>query len=105
MGASVVQNPTTALPSHHLQVMILDEPTTGMDPHSKRQVWQLIQMLQKGRAILLTTHSMEEADALADRIGIMAKGQLRCIGGSLALKRKFGKGMGSFRKDPPFAAA
>mmetsp|Transcript_127102 Transcript_127102/g.219925 ORF Transcript_127102/g.219925 Transcript_127102/m.219925 type:complete len:1825 (-) Transcript_127102:346-5820(-) len=74
------------------KIILLDEPTTGMDPHSKRQVWQLIQSLKPGRAILLTTHSMEEADTLSDKIAIMAKGQMRCFGGSQALKRKFGKG-------------
>eukprot|EP01012_Entosiphon_sulcatum_P002563 TRINITY_DN10553_c0_g1_i1.p1 TRINITY_DN10553_c0_g1~~TRINITY_DN10553_c0_g1_i1.p1 ORF type:complete len:1882 (+),score=415.75 TRINITY_DN10553_c0_g1_i1:109-5754(+) len=73
-------------------VLFLDEPTTGMDPHSRRQVWQLIQQLKQGRAVLLTTHSMEEADALSDRLAIMVRGQLRCIGGSLQLKNKFGKG-------------
>ncbi|KAJ6676811.1 ATP-BINDING CASSETTE TRANSPORTER SUBFAMILY A ABCA [Salix viminalis] len=55
------------------KLVILDEPTTGMDPISRRHVWDIIQNTKKGRAIILTTHSMEEADVLSDRIGIMAK--------------------------------
>lgn len=63
-----------------------------MDPISRRLVWDIIEGAKKGRAIILTTHSMEEADVLSDRITIMAKGQLRCIGTSLYLKSKFGAG-------------
>ena len=64
----------------------------GMDPISRRYVWDIIQEAKVGRAIVLTTHSMEEADILGDRIAIMAKGKLRCIGTSLRLKQKFGSG-------------
>ncbi|GMH31524.1 hypothetical protein Nepgr_033367 [Nepenthes gracilis] len=74
------------------KLVILDEPTTGMDPISRRQVWDIIENAKRGRAIVLTTHSMEEADVLGDRIGIMAKGRLRCIGTSIRLKSKFGTG-------------
>ncbi|KAK8944166.1 ABC transporter A family member 2 [Platanthera zijinensis] len=63
-----------------------------MDPISRRHVWDIIENAKKGRAIVLTTHSMEEADILSDRIAIMAKGRLRCIGTSLRLKSKFGTG-------------
>ena len=70
----------------------VDAQTTGMDPISRRHVWDIIQNAKKGRAIVLTTHSMEEADILSDRIGIMAKGRLRCIGNSIRLKSKFGTG-------------
>lgn len=73
-------------------IIFLDEPTTGMDPVSRRHVWELIEELKHNRVIILTTHSMEEADVLADRIGIMAHGKLRCIGNSLHLKTKFGDG-------------
>lgn len=73
-------------------VVYLDEPTTGLDPISRRHLWELIERSKKNRAIVLTTHSMEEADVLGDRIGIMARGQLRCIGTSLRLKSKFGSG-------------
>ncbi|XP_010256707.1 PREDICTED: ABC transporter A family member 2-like isoform X2 [Nelumbo nucifera] len=74
------------------KLVILDEPTTGMDPITRRHVWDIIEDAKKGRAIVLTTHSMEEADILSDRIAIMAKGKLRCIGTSIRLKSKFGTG-------------
>ncbi|CAA2960801.1 ABC transporter A family member 2 [Olea europaea subsp. europaea] len=74
------------------KLVILDEPTTGMDPVTRRHVWDVIEEAKKGRAIVLTTHSMEEADILSDRIGIMAKGKLRCVGTSIRLKSRFGTG-------------
>ncbi|KAL0689511.1 hypothetical protein Bca4012_089189 [Brassica carinata] len=64
----------------------------GMDPITRRHVWDIIQETKEGRAIILTTHSMEEADILSDRIGILAKGRLRCIGTSIKLKSRFGTG-------------
>lgn len=63
-----------------------------MDPITRRHVWDIIENAKKGRAIVLTTHSMEEADILSDRIGIMAKGRMRCIGTSIRLKSRFGTG-------------
>ncbi|CAI9112234.1 OLC1v1012651C1 [Oldenlandia corymbosa var. corymbosa] len=74
------------------KLIILDEPTTGMDPITRRLVWDIIENAKKERAIILTTHSMEEADALSDRIGILAKGKLQCIGTPIRLKSKFGAG-------------
>ncbi|CAI6001248.1 unnamed protein product [Closterium sp. NIES-64] len=74
------------------KVVYLDEPTTGMDPVSRRHVWDIVERAKKGRAIVLTTHSMEEADILGDRIAIMARGRLRCIGTSIHLKNRFGAG-------------
>ncbi|KAL3755279.1 hypothetical protein ACJRO7_002345 [Eucalyptus globulus] len=74
------------------KVIILDEPTSGMDPYSMRLTWQLIKKIKKGRIILLTTHSMDEADELGDRIAIMANGSLKCCGSSLFLKHQFGVG-------------
>lgn len=74
------------------KLVVLDEPTTGMDPITRRHVWDIIEEAKKGRAIILTTHSMEEADILGDRIAIMAKGKLRCIGTSIRLKSRFGTG-------------
>ncbi|XP_075107779.1 ABC transporter A family member 2 isoform X2 [Nicotiana tabacum] len=74
------------------KLLILDEPTTGMDPITRRHVWDIIEDAKKGRAIILTTHSMEEADILSDRVGIVAKGRLRCIGTSIRLKSRFGTG-------------
>ncbi|CAG8488674.1 7286_t:CDS:10 [Ambispora leptoticha] len=74
------------------KILILDEPTTGMDPLNRRQVWSFLSEYKKNRIILLTTHSMEEADLLGDRIGIMANGKLRAIGSSTHLKNKYGIG-------------
>ncbi|CAI9112245.1 OLC1v1012664C1 [Oldenlandia corymbosa var. corymbosa] len=90
------------------KLVILDEPTTGMDPISRRRVWDVIENAKHGRSIILTTHSMVEADILSDRIGIMAKGRLRCIGTSTMLKSKFGAGYAakvSFAKDFSNASA
>ena len=72
-------------------VVMLDEPTSGMDPQARRYTWDLLQTEKKKRTILLTTHFMEEADILGDRIAIMARGQIQCYGTSLFLKRKLGK--------------
>lgn len=63
-----------------------------MDPVTRRYVWDIIEHAKKDRAIVLTTHSMEEADILSDRIAIMARGKLRCIGTSVRLKSRFGTG-------------
>jgi len=74
------------------QVVLLDEPSTGLDAQARRGMWNVIKREQRGRAFILTTHSMEEADALCDRIGIMVNGRLRCLGTSQHLKSKFGNG-------------
>ncbi|KYQ89172.1 ABC transporter A family protein [Tieghemostelium lacteum] len=74
------------------KIVFLDEPTTGMDSIAKRAIWGLIERAKRGRVIILTTHSMEEADCLGDRIGIMKKGRLITLGTSLRLKNKFGTG-------------
>ncbi|XP_027350044.1 ABC transporter A family member 1 [Abrus precatorius] len=74
------------------KVIVLDEPTSGMDPYSMRLTWQLIKKIKKSRIILLTTHSMDEADELGDRIAIMANGSLKCCGSSLFLKHHYGVG-------------
>eukprot|EP00887_Chlorella_sp_A99_P004461 scaffold30.g4461.t1 len=85
------------------RLVFLDEPSTGLDPISRRgsagagrrHLWDLLDRAKRGRALVLTTHSMEEAEALADRraaIGIMACGRLRCVGTSLRLKSRFGSG-------------
>ena len=60
--------------------MILDEPTAGMDPANRRLIWDLLQNEKLGRTILLTTHFMDEADLLGDRIAIMAAGRMCCCG-------------------------
>ncbi|CAG8640339.1 5302_t:CDS:2, partial [Funneliformis mosseae] len=67
-------------------------PTTGMDPVHRRHVWSFIENFKRGRVIILTTHSMEEADVLGDHICVMAHGSLRAHGNPIRLKRKFGSG-------------
>ncbi|XP_061079781.1 phospholipid-transporting ATPase ABCA3 [Conger conger] len=74
------------------KVVMLDEPTSGMDPSARRATWDLLQGERHGRTILLTTHFMDEADLLGDRIAIMAGGELQCCGSPLFLKRKYGAG-------------
>ncbi len=74
------------------KVIFLDEPTSGMDPHSRRFTWNLLQNNREGRVIILTTHFMDEADLLGDRVAIMADGKLKCSGTSLFLKEKYGIG-------------
>jgi ABC-type multidrug transport system ATPase subunit len=69
-----------------------DEPTSGMDPYSRRSTWSMLERNKKGRVILLTTHFMDEADLLGDRVAIMADGRLCCCGSSLFLKKHYGVG-------------
>jgi ABC-type multidrug transport system ATPase subunit len=83
LGIAIVSNP---------HVIFLDEPSTGLDPETRQSLWAIVSRLKSDRAVILTTHSMEEADALSQRIGIMATGYLRCIGSPLHLKNKLGKG-------------
>ena len=74
------------------RVIFLDEPTSGMDPTSRREVWQLLEKRKQHHVIVLCTHFMDEADFLGDRIVVMSKGQLQVAGTSLFLKSKFGIG-------------
>ncbi len=74
------------------RVVFLDEPTSGMDPYSRRSTWELLQKNRRGRIMILTTHYMDEADILGDRIAIMAEGKLRTCGSSLFLKNRYGAG-------------
>ncbi len=63
------------------ELVILDEPTTGLDPESRREVWRLVEGLrERGATVLITTHYLEEAETLADRLEIMHAGQIRPLG-------------------------
>lgn len=74
-------------------VVFLDEPSSGMDPVAKRSMWKIIEQIKtKGTSVILTTHNMEEAEALASRLAIMHLGRIRCIGPPQYLKDKFSKG-------------
>jgi ABC-2 type transport system ATP-binding protein len=76
---------------HHPEVLFLDEPTTGLDPASRASVWDEVRRLnEQGTTIFLTTQYLEEADALAGRVGIIAKGRIVAEGTPAALKRSIG---------------
>ncbi len=65
---------------HNPKILILDEPTVGLDPHIRRQIWAIIQKLKSnGVSIILTTHYLDEAEQLADRVCMMDKGQIKLI--------------------------
>ncbi|KAL8560975.1 hypothetical protein ACOMHN_061189 [Nucella lapillus] len=74
------------------KIIVLDEPTSGMDPAARRQTWDVLQRHRAGRTVLLSTHFMDEADLLGDRIAIMAEGVIKCCGTSMFLKKLYGAG-------------
>lgn len=80
LGIALIGNPS---------VLLVDEGSSGMDAAAKRIMWRTLAAVSSGRSLVLTTHSMEEADALADRVGIMA-GQMLALGTSDSLRRKHG---------------
>uniref|UniRef100_A0A4W5LI56 P-type phospholipid transporter n=1 Tax=Hucho hucho TaxID=62062 RepID=A0A4W5LI56_9TELE len=73
-------------------IVILDEPTAGVDPYARRGIWELLLKYKQGRTIILSTHHMDEADILGDRIAIISHGKMCCYGSSLFLKKYFGSG-------------
>jgi len=76
-------------------IVLLDEPSTGVDPQAKRFMWTIISNIstqRKQSTVVLTTHSMEEAEALCPKIGIMVNGKFRCFGSAQHLKNKYGVG-------------
>jgi ABC-type multidrug transport system ATPase subunit len=74
------------------KIVFLDEPTTGLDPENRRQLWDILAKCKRGRAMVLTTHSMEEADVLCSRVAIVNDGVLRCIGPQVVLRGLYGGG-------------
>jgi ATP-binding cassette, subfamily A (ABC1), member 2 len=89
--------------------VILDEPTAGtsevfshnvffyrsfpgVDPFARRAIWDLILKYKPGRTIVLSTHHLDEADLLSDRLAIISSGELQCVGTTMYLKRKYGEG-------------
>ena len=75
---------------HDPEIAFLDEPTVGMDPQSRRAVWDFIRELEKqNKTVLLTTHYMEEAEELCDRVGIIDNGKLISLGAPQQLKKQF----------------
>ncbi|KAM9265335.1 phospholipid-transporting ATPase ABCA7 [Morus bassanus] len=74
-------------------VVFLDEPTTGMDPGARRFLWDcILSVIREGRSVVLTSHSMEECEALCTRMAIMVNGRFRCLGSVQHLKNRFGDG-------------
>lgn len=85
------------------EVIFLDEPTAGLDPFNRRIIWDIIISAKEGRSIVLTTHFLDEADVLSDRIGILKNGKLITCGSSLFLKHNFGAGYKLlFKSSKPF---
>ncbi|GAB5368054.1 hypothetical protein AAMO2058_001284900 [Amorphochlora amoebiformis] len=74
------------------RVVFMDEPTSGMDPYSRRSTWDMLKKAKESRVVILTTHFMDEADYLGDRIGIMHSGEIVACGSSLFLKNRYGVG-------------
>uniref|UniRef100_A0A8C4TS80 ATP binding cassette subfamily A member 12 n=1 Tax=Falco tinnunculus TaxID=100819 RepID=A0A8C4TS80_FALTI len=74
------------------RVVILDEPSTGVDPCSRRSIWEIISKNKKGRTIILSTHHLDEAEVLSDRIAFLEQGGLKCCGSPFYLKDTFGDG-------------
>ena len=76
-------------------LIFLDEPSTGVDPQAKRFMWNIVSKIstqKKKSSVIITTLSMEEAEALCTKMGIMVKGQFKCFGPSSHIKDKFGTG-------------
>ncbi|HIE13501.1 MAG TPA: ATP-binding cassette domain-containing protein [Desulfotomaculum sp.] len=77
---------------HSPRILFLDEPTAGLDPQTRRRMWDLVrQMNRDGVTVLLTTHYIEEADALCHRVGIMDRGKLIALGSPAELKERVGR--------------
>ncbi|NXC10284.1 ABCA1 protein, partial [Orthonyx spaldingii] len=74
------------------RVVILDEPTAGVDPFSRRSIWELLLKYRRGRTIILSTHYMDKAELLGDRTAIISQGRLCCCGSPLFLKARLGTG-------------
>ncbi|ESN90117.1 hypothetical protein HELRODRAFT_91013 [Helobdella robusta] len=74
------------------RIIILDEPSTGVDAHTRRAIWNLLQAYRAGGTTVISTHAMDEADIVSDRIAIIWHGQLCCSGSPMFLKKTFSKG-------------
>ncbi|MDG6899783.1 MAG: ABC transporter ATP-binding protein, partial [Nitrososphaerota archaeon] len=84
MALSLVNDP---------HVIFLDEPTTGLDPQARRAVWEVVRKLKdEGRTVMLTTHYLEEAEELADRVAIMKHGKIVAMGTTEEIESRFGSG-------------
>ncbi|XP_073538625.1 ABC-type organic anion transporter ABCA8B-like [Phyllobates terribilis] len=83
------------------QILLLDEPTAGLDPCSRHYIWALLKERKANRVTMFSTQFMDEADILADRKAVISNGRLKCVGSSLFLKRKWGIGYHLRMQVPP----
>jgi ABC-2 type transport system ATP-binding protein len=91
--------------SHEPKILFLDEPSAGVDVELRRDMWALVRVLRDdGTTIILTTHYIEEAEEMADRVGVIRKGQLVEVGNKADLMRRMGKKTLKITLDPPLAA-
>src|SRR5882757_2619270 len=91
--------------SHEPMILFLDEPTAGVDVELRRDMWQMVRGLREnGVTIILTTHYIEEAEEMADRIGVISKGELIVVEEKAALMRKLGKKQLTLQLQSPLAA-
>lgn len=73
-------------------VLFLDEPSAAVDAGAKRHLWEVIRKRRQDQTVVLTTHSMEEAEALCDRLAVQVRGQLRCLGSVMHIKERYSSG-------------
>jgi ABC-2 type transport system ATP-binding protein len=91
--------------SHEPEILFLDEPTAGVDVELRRDMWALVRtMRDRGVTIILTTHYIEEAEEMADRVGVISKGELILVEEKATLMKKLGKKQVSFELVEPLAA-
>jgi ABC-2 type transport system ATP-binding protein len=91
--------------SHEPRILFLDEPTAGVDVELRRDMWEMVRQLREsGVTIILTTHYIEEAEDMADRIGVISKGELILVEEKVALMRKLGKKQLTLQLQEPLAA-
>ena len=91
--------------SHEPEILFLDEPSAGVDVSLRKDMWQLVRELREsGVTIILTTHYIEEAEEMADRVGVMSRGELILVEDKTALMRKLGKKQLTLELSAPLAA-
>ena len=90
--------------SHEPQILFLDEPTAGVDVELRRDMWEMVRALREsGVTIILTTHYIEEAEEMADRIGVINKGEIILVEDKAALMQKLGKKQLTLHLQSPLA--
>jgi ABC-2 type transport system ATP-binding protein len=91
--------------SHEPQILFLDEPTAGVDVELRRDMWEVVRKLREsGVTIILTTHYIEEAEEMADRVGVISKGEIILVEDKATLMKKLGKKQLTLQLDHPLEA-